>query len=138
MLLRSAADARGRQVTLIGRKCHVDAINERGLLLEIGQKIHPVPIRATTRANGIPDADVVLVCIKSGDTEDAGRQIAPYLKDDAILLSLQNGVDNADRLAAIVDRTAVPQSTSPPERRDPTASALWARRSCHWPLLKRE
>jgi 2-dehydropantoate 2-reductase len=98
----------GEQVTLIGRKRHVDAINERGLLLEIGQKSDAVPIRATTHANGVADADVVLVCVKAGDTEDAGRQVAPYLKDDAILLSLQNGVDNAHRLAAIVDRTVVP------------------------------
>jgi 2-dehydropantoate 2-reductase len=98
----------GEQVTLIGRERHVDAINERGLLLEVGQQIYAVPIRATTHANGVADADVVLVCVKSGDTEEVGRQVAPYLKDDAILLSLQNGVDNADRLAAIVDRTVVP------------------------------
>lgn len=98
----------GEQVTLIGRKRHVDAINERGLLLEIGQQRYAVPLRATTHANGVAEADVVLVCVKSGDTEEAGRQIAPYLKDDAILLSFQNGVDNADRLAAIVDRTVVP------------------------------
>ncbi|MGE0516394.1 MAG: ketopantoate reductase family protein, partial [Hyphomicrobiaceae bacterium] len=69
---------------------------------------YAVPIKATVHANGVADADVVLVCVKSDDTEAAGRQVAPYLNDDAILLSLQNGVDNAQRLAAIVDRTVVP------------------------------
>lgn len=98
----------GEQVTLIGRKHHVDAIAERGLLLEIGQQTYAVPMRATTDAKGVADADVVLFCVKSGDTEEAGRQVAPHLKPDAILLSLQNGVDNADRLAAIVDRIVVP------------------------------
>ncbi|MGD9804124.1 MAG: ketopantoate reductase family protein [Hyphomicrobiaceae bacterium] len=98
----------GEEVTLIGRKHHIDAINQRGLLLEIGQQSYAVPIKATVHANGVADADVVLVCVKSDDTEAAGRQVAPYLNDDAILLSLQNGVDNAQRLAAIVDRTVVP------------------------------
>ncbi len=95
-------------VTLIGRRQHVDAINERGLLLEIGEDRIPVPMAATTEANGVADADIVLFCVKSGDTEAVGRQIAPHLRPDATILCLQNGVDNADRLRSVVGATVVP------------------------------
>jgi 2-dehydropantoate 2-reductase len=50
----------------------------------------------------------VLFCVKSGDTEDAGRALLPYLRQDTLVLSLQNGVDNAERLQAVLPQTVVP------------------------------
>jgi len=44
----------------------------------------------------------LLFCVKSPDTESAGRAIAPHLADGALVLCLQNGVDNADRLRAVL------------------------------------
>lgn len=98
----------GAPVTLIGRRQHVDAVQDRGLLLEIGADIHAVPMAATTEASGVAGADIVLFCVKSGDTEAVGRQIAPHLRPDATILCLQNGVDNADRLRGVVGATVVP------------------------------
>jgi 2-dehydropantoate 2-reductase len=98
----------GAAVTLIGRPSHVDALAGRGLILEIGAERHVVPVGATTEASGVADADVVLFCVKSGDTEAVGRAMAPYLRPDATILSLQNGVDNPDRLRAVVDAVVVP------------------------------
>jgi len=46
--------------------------------------------------------------VKSGDTEAVGREIAPHLRPDVTILSLQNGVDNADRLQAVLGRAIVP------------------------------
>ena len=103
MLARS-----GLPVTLIGRHQHVEAVKERGLLLEIGTDRIPVPMAATTEAAGVADADVVLFCVKSGDTESVGRQMAPHLRPDVTILCLQNGVDNPDRLRATIGGEVVP------------------------------
>ena len=98
----------GLPVTLIGRPQHVDAVNERGLLLEIAGQRRSVPMRATTEADGVADAEVVLFCVKSGDTEAVGSAIAPHLRPGATILSLQNGVDNPERLGAVLGRSVVP------------------------------
>jgi 2-dehydropantoate 2-reductase len=44
--------------------------------------------------------DLALVCVKSFDTEEAGRLVAPALAPSAVVLSLQNGVGNPEILAA--------------------------------------
>lgn len=98
----------GTAVTLVGRGQHVDAIRERGLLVEMGGETHVVPVGATTSANGVSDADLVLFCVKSGDTEAVGAEMAQHLASDATILSLQNGVDNAARLGAVLGRPVVP------------------------------
>ncbi|MEO3471816.1 2-dehydropantoate 2-reductase [Roseomonas sp. CAU 1739] len=98
----------GLPVTLIGRSQHVDAVNERGLLLEIGTDRIPVPMAATTEIEGVAGADVVLFCVKSGDTEAVGRAMAPHLRPDVTILCLQNGVDNPDRLRAAIGGEVVP------------------------------
>lgn len=97
----------GHDVCLIGRAQHVAAIRQHGLRLESKLFDGHVPMQATTESQGVEGADVVLFCVKSTDTETAGRMILPHLKSDAVLLCLQNGVDNAERLAAIVPQTVL-------------------------------
>ncbi|GGI98530.1 ketopantoate reductase family protein [Neoroseomonas lacus] len=98
----------GLPVTLIGRPQHVDAVTQRGLLLDIGQEQFTVPMAATTEVSGVAGADVVLFSVKSGDTEAVGRAMLPYLRPDVTILCLQNGVDNPDRLRAVIGGTVVP------------------------------
>ena len=98
----------GAAVTLVGRAQHVDAVRERGLLVEMGGETHVVPVGATTSANGVAGAELVLFCVKSGDTEVVGAEMAPHLAHDATILSFQNGVDNAARLGAVLGRPVVP------------------------------
>jgi 2-dehydropantoate 2-reductase len=99
----------GHEVTLIGRPAHVDAIAQRGgLKFESAIFDGVIPIGADTEASGVAGADVVLFCVKSADTEEAGREIAPHLTRDAAVISLQNGVDNAERLSAVLKRTVLP------------------------------
>jgi len=50
----------------------------------------------------VVDANVVLFAVKSTDTEAAGLQIRPHLQPGALVLCLQNGVDNAERLRAVL------------------------------------
>ena len=99
----------GHEVVLIGRPAHVEAIAKRGgLRFESAIFDGVIPIGADTKASAVAGADVVLFCVKSADTEEAGREIAPYLTNEAVVISLQNGVDNAERLSAVLKRTAIP------------------------------
>ncbi|MFO1413548.1 MAG: 2-dehydropantoate 2-reductase [Burkholderiales bacterium] len=88
----------GVPVTLIGRARHVAAIREHGLVLEIGGRREHVAVSAATGMAAAAGASLVLVCVKSGDTEAAARELAPHLAPDATVVSLQNGVDNARRM----------------------------------------
>lgn len=94
----------GREVVLVGRLAHVEAIGRDGLYLDTqGFKEH-VRVAATTDPAGIAGAHLVLCCVKSTDTLQAAAEMAPHLAPDAIVLSLQNGYDNAARLQAELGR----------------------------------
>jgi 2-dehydropantoate 2-reductase len=97
----------GHEVTLIGREQHMQAVRRDGLLLDTQSFREHVPLQASTEASAVHGAQLVLFCVKSTDTESAADQIAPHLAPDAVLLSLQNGVDNADRLQARVTQRVV-------------------------------
>lgn len=97
----------GHAVTLIGRHAHVAAIGHGGLLLETAGGRERVGLAATEDARGAQGAGLVLCCVKSTDTEQAGALLAPHLAPQAALLSLQNGVDNAPRLAQAAHHAAL-------------------------------
>jgi 2-dehydropantoate 2-reductase len=88
----------GANVTLIGRRAHVDAIKRDGLLLQSLDFRQYIPVAATEHMGAVGDARLVLFCVKSADTDDAARAMAPQLAADAVVLSLQNGVNNVERI----------------------------------------
>ncbi|WP_103043778.1 2-dehydropantoate 2-reductase [Comamonas faecalis] len=92
----------GHQVTLIGRPAHVQAIQARGLRLQTATEDIHVPISASTDPAAITGADVVLLSVKSTDTESAARQIQPHLGAHTLVLTLQNGVDNDERVRSVL------------------------------------
>ena len=98
----------GHAVTLIGRATHVQAIRTHGLRLQTAQTDRHIALHADTDARAVEGADCVMCCVKSSDTETAGEQIQPFVGADALVLSLQNGVDNAERLGAVLGREVVP------------------------------
>jgi 2-dehydropantoate 2-reductase len=97
----------GHDVTFIGRQPHVDAINADGLLLDIKSFKGRLPARAATDTAALAAPDLVLICVKSADTETAGRSLAGRLLPETAVLSLQNGVDNAQRLAAVIGTSVI-------------------------------
>jgi 2-dehydropantoate 2-reductase len=98
----------GNEVVLIGRPAHVQAFREAGLRLQTQSFDERVRVQASTEASAARGAGLVLFCVKSTDTESAGAAMAAHLDKDAVILTLQNGVDNAERLAAGVAQTVVP------------------------------
>src|SRR5437879_1605905 len=88
----------GHEVTLIGRPLHVEAVRGAGLRVQAQAFDERVRVEASAEAAAVSGAKLVLVCVKSPDTAAAARAMAPHLDGDARVLSLQNGVDNAERL----------------------------------------
>ncbi len=97
----------GHDVTFIGRPPHVDAINAHGLLLDMQGFRGHLPAKAATDATALASPELVLVCVKSADTEAAGRSLAGHLGPDTSILSLQNGVDNAQRLREVTGHPVI-------------------------------
>jgi 2-dehydropantoate 2-reductase len=98
----------GNAVTLIGRAPHVQAIQARGLRLQMAGREETVHVAASTALEAVRSADLVLFCVKSTDTDAVARQIAPLLGEHALVLSLQNGVDNAAAMARHVRQDVMP------------------------------
>src|ERR1700730_9404616 len=90
----------GAPVVFIGRQAFVDAARKNGLLLDTLQFKEAVRVEASTELAAARDADVVLFCVKTTDTESTARALAPLLSSSVTLVSLQNGVDNAEKLRA--------------------------------------
>jgi 2-dehydropantoate 2-reductase len=98
----------GHEVTLVGRESFVRAVRTGGLVLESHGSSAPIRVEATTDPAALSFTDLILFCVKSADTTPAGRQLAPRLRAECPVLSLQNGVDNPERLAAVLGRPVVP------------------------------
>src|SRR5688572_23368846 len=98
----------GLPVTLIGRQQHVDAINRDGLFLERSDFQGYIKIQAATSSESIRNAAIVLLCVKTIDTETAALALAPHLAGNAILVSFQNGVDNVERIERATGIKALP------------------------------
>lgn len=88
----------GAPVTLIGRPKHVEAFNRGGLRMDTTRFQETVEIAASTDIAAAKGAQLVLFCVKSIDSEPVARSLAPHLAPDALILDLQNGVDNVPRI----------------------------------------
>lgn len=97
----------GHEVVLIARPQHVQAIARDGLRMQTTRFDEHVRLAASSEAAAVRGAGLVLFCVKSTDTESAGAAIRPHLRGDALVLCLQNGVDNADRLRGVLPGHAV-------------------------------
>lgn len=93
----------GHEVVFIARGAHLKAIQERGLEVR-----SVVPGNFTVRVEAAADpaevgpVTVVLFCVKSYDTASAAAAIRPMLGPQTMVISPQNGVDNVERIAAVV------------------------------------
>jgi 2-dehydropantoate 2-reductase len=98
----------GAQVTFIGRPAFVDAVRENGLFLDTVQFREHVKVQASTDLTAAQDAGIILFCVKTTDTTETARALAKVLSNDAVIVSMQNGVDNAEQIAAASGLKALP------------------------------
>lgn len=90
----------GAPVVMIGRAAFVEAVKKNGLLLDTLQFKESVRVEAASELDAVRGADIVLFCVKTTDNAATAQAIAPLLSADAIVASMQNGVDNAEQILA--------------------------------------
>jgi 2-dehydropantoate 2-reductase len=88
----------GLPVVLIGRAAFVEAVNRDGLTLDTVSFKETIRADAATQIGAARGADVVLFCVKTTDTAETSRALAPLLSREAIVVSMQNGVDNVEQI----------------------------------------
>jgi len=98
----------GAPIVFIGRKHFADAVSANGLVLHTSQGHEQIPAKATTDMSAVRDCSLILFCVKANDTSATATQMAPFVRLDATLVCLQNGVDNAERVGAATNVTVVP------------------------------
>jgi 2-dehydropantoate 2-reductase len=91
----------GHDVTLLGRPWHLDAVGRQGLRVDgIWAEHYAADFHLAydpSMCTGV--YDLIIIAVKSYDTESMVRQVAPLLNEDGVALSMQNGLDNIEILA---------------------------------------
>src|SRR5271155_5352739 len=98
----------GVPVTMIARGAYVEAVRRDGLFLDTVSFQERVAVGVSADPSAVRDANVVLFCVKGQDNEATARAIAPHLAAGAIVVSVQNGVDNVERIRAASGIDALP------------------------------
>lgn len=98
----------GHDVTFLARGAHLTAIRERGLRVESTEGDFVVPhAKATDDAATVEPVDIVLLAVKTWQVKDAAVQLLPMLRDDSAVLTLQNGIEAPDEVAAACGESRV-------------------------------
>jgi 2-dehydropantoate 2-reductase len=93
----------GQQVTFIARGAHLEAIRSNGLEIR-SAKLGDFTVRAAAESatSEVGPVDVVIVAVKAYDNATALPMLKPMIADTTVVLTLQNGVDSVDDVAAVV------------------------------------
>lgn len=98
----------GHEVTLIDVWTeHVKVLNERGLRLTGVSGDRTIPVRAVTSPAGLPAQDLVIIFVKSNATETAVREATNLIGPMTCVLTLQNGLGNAEKIGRIIGQEKV-------------------------------
>ncbi len=98
----------GQDVTFIARGAHLEAIRQRGLQVQ-SSRLGDFTVTAAAESDTakVGPVDVVIVSVKAYDNATALPMLKPMMGPDTIVLTLQNGVDSTDDVAAVVGRGQV-------------------------------
>ena len=85
-------------------RTHAEAINQNGIrFTDMEGNTAAVPVRAITdHTQDSQPADLILICTKAGATEGAAHTAKAALAGEGLVLTLQNGLGNLERIAAVV------------------------------------
>src|SRR5271156_4056753 len=103
----------GADVIFVARGARLAALRENGLRIEGDRgETHTRPAQATDDIASIGPVDYVLFCVKLWDVEAVGEQLRPLIGPRTAVIPLQNGIDAAERLIAILGHDAVMGGTA--------------------------
>ncbi len=93
----------GQKVTLVARGKHLEAIQQHGLHVKsIDGDFVTRPFNATDAIENVEKADLILICTKSWQVVEAAKLIQPILHEDTVVIPLQNGADNVEKIQSII------------------------------------
>ncbi len=93
----------GHDVTFVARGAHLAALRRNGLQVKsVHGDFAVAPLQATDTPAELGPMDLVMICVKTPDTEQAARAIEPMVGPRTTVMSLQNGIDAAGRIGTIV------------------------------------
>ena len=98
----------GHEVTFVGRRRHIEAIQNHGLTID--SKLtgkHNVRINAIEELIAVKPPDLVLLTVKSYDTEATARSLREVVAPQTVVLCLQNGIDNHEIAGAVLGASRV-------------------------------
>ncbi|MFP5211969.1 MAG: ketopantoate reductase family protein [Acidobacteriota bacterium] len=102
----------GEDIHFVARGKHLQTMMEEGLQVFSNQGNFRVLIHVTSEPDEIGPVDLLIFGVKSYDTESAAKLIAPMVEEETVILSLQNGIDNVDKLSEIYGPERVLGGTS--------------------------
>lgn len=93
----------GNDVTFIARGSHLYAIRHEGLKVKsVHGDFHISPANATDDPINVGPVDLILLCVKTYHTDEAAQAIRPAVGQRTVVMSLQNGVDAAERIGKVI------------------------------------
>ncbi|QZT35490.1 2-dehydropantoate 2-reductase [Caldalkalibacillus thermarum TA2.A1] len=101
-LLGGMLRAAGHDVLFLGRGQHLQAMQQNGLLIKFAtsqRKTLRIKGRFSDEVKDLSDRELLLFTVKSTQTKEMMGRLLPHLKAGAIVITLQNGVDNEEILA---------------------------------------
>ncbi len=90
----------GEDVTFLARGTALEALCARGLVIQSYRGDFQTQVNVVPSLEGYSDPDVIIICVKSFDTDKVIEQIRPVVGPNTLLLSFQNGVENEIKLTA--------------------------------------
>src|SRR3546814_2583609 len=103
-LFRSLLAEVGNEVWAVDvDKAHIDAIRNKGLHLEGKSGDRVIPMNATTDAKDVGPCDLVVIATKARHVDAAAKSAAPLLGTDTMIVTIQNGLGAAERIARSID-----------------------------------
>jgi len=97
----------GYDVTFIARGAHLTALQTEGLKVIGQEEFHLPKVSATSDPAAVGPVDVIIFAVKAYDTDEAANLIRPMVGPQTMIIPIQNGVDNGDRIGAILGQEHV-------------------------------
>lgn len=94
--------ATGQDVSFIARGAHLRALRESGLRVSGAETVHVPRVQATDDPREIGAVELVLFCVKLYDTDVAAAALEPLVGPNTCVLTVQNGIENAARIARVI------------------------------------
>ncbi len=92
----------GEDVVFLARGAHLQALRDRGLTVRTPSGESTLSVKAVADPVAVGPVDLVLFCVKSYDTQVAAESLRPLTGPQSLVLTLQNGLDNVEKIASVV------------------------------------